>query len=49
MNSQLFHVLKNTVEELSVEAFVIGGFVRDFILKRKQKKRSGYCCFGFRN
>ena len=38
MNSQLFHVLKNTVEELSVEAFVIGGFVRDFILKRKQKK-----------
>lgn len=38
LNEKLFQVLKNTVEEVGVEAFVIGGFVRDKILGRKQKK-----------
>jgi len=38
LNTQVFQVLKNTVEELRIEAYVIGGFVRDAILGRKQKK-----------
>lgn len=38
LNDELFQVLKTTVKEVSVEAFIIGGFVRDAILGRKQKK-----------
>ena len=38
LDKQLFQVLKKTVEELNVKAFVIGGFVRDAILGREQKK-----------
>jgi len=38
LDKQLFHVLKRTAEELNVKAFVTGGFVRDAILRREQKK-----------
>ena len=38
LDKQLFQVLKKTVEELNVKAFVIGGFVRDAVLGREQKK-----------
>ena len=38
LNKKLFHVLKNTAEEVGVKAFVIGGFIRDSIMGREQKK-----------
>ena len=33
-----FHFLQETVEQQGVEAYLIGGFVRDLILQRNQKK-----------
>ncbi|MFY0714851.1 HD domain-containing protein [Seonamhaeicola sp. NFXS20] len=34
----IFKIISKSVEELQVEAYVIGGFVRDFILKRGNAK-----------
>ena len=38
LQDPLFKILKETVDEVGVEAYVIGGFVRDLILGRNQKK-----------
>ena len=38
LQDPLFKILKETVDEVDVEAYVIGGFVRDLILGRVQKK-----------
>lgn len=38
LKDPLFKILKETVDEVDVEAYVIGGFVRDLILGRVQKK-----------
>ena len=38
LQDPLFKILKETVDEVDVEAYVIGGFVRDLILARVQKK-----------
>jgi len=37
LNDELLQILKTTVKEEGIEAFIIGGFVRDAILGRKQK------------
>ena len=38
LNQPLFKVLKDTVHEVGIKAFVIGGWVRDRLLERDQKK-----------
>ena len=38
LKAPLFTVLKETVEQQGVEAYLIGGFVRDLLLQRDQKK-----------
>ena len=38
LNQPLFKVLKDTVHEMGIKAFVIGGWVRDRLLERDQKK-----------
>ena len=38
LNQPLFKVLKDTVHEVGIKAFVIGGWVRDHLLERDQKK-----------
>lgn len=37
LNQKIFKVVSETAQELNVRAFVIGGFVRDLILKRTSK------------
>ena len=37
LKSQLFNVLKEVVSDLDIKAYVIGGFVRDHLLNRKEK------------
>jgi poly(A) polymerase len=38
LQDPLFKILKETVDEVGIESYVIGGFVRDLILGRVQKK-----------
>jgi len=38
LQDSLFKILKETVDEVGIESYVIGGFVRDLILGRVQKK-----------
>lgn len=38
LSEPLFHMIRGVVSELEVEAYVIGGFVRDQLLDRGQKK-----------
>ncbi len=37
INHKIFRVIANTASEMAVEAYVIGGFVRDALLHRQQK------------
>jgi tRNA nucleotidyltransferase (CCA-adding enzyme) len=37
LNNKIFQVISQASEELNVDSYVIGGFVRDLILKRLQK------------
>ena len=37
LKSQLFNVLKEVVSDLDIKAYIIGGFVRDHLLNRKEK------------
>ena len=37
LNSQLFKTVSETADELGLETYVIGGFVRDHLLNRKRK------------
>ena len=38
LKAPLFTILNETAKELEIEAYVIGGFVRDHLLGRTQKK-----------
>ncbi len=38
LNNPIFEVISQTAEEAQVQAFVIGGFVRDLLLERDNKK-----------
>ena len=38
LQDPLFKILKETVDEVGIESYVIGGFVRDLILGRVQKR-----------
>lgn len=38
IQNQIFKIIANASEELNTESYVIGGFVRDLILERNQKK-----------
>ena len=38
LNAPLFTLLKEVVSALDLEAYIIGGFVRDHLLGRTQKK-----------
>ncbi len=39
LQDPIFKIITQAAKELQVEAYVIGGFVRDFILERNTKKR----------
>jgi tRNA nucleotidyltransferase (CCA-adding enzyme) len=43
LNNKIFQVISQASEELNVDSYVIGGFVR-FDIKRDFKKRYRYCC-----
>ncbi|MBA9072316.1 tRNA nucleotidyltransferase (CCA-adding enzyme) [Flavobacterium gossypii] len=38
VDSKIFHVITQASKELNIDSYVIGGFVRDLLLKRKFKK-----------
>lgn len=38
LSNPIFEIISNATEHLGIESFVIGGFVRDYILKRDNKK-----------
>jgi poly(A) polymerase len=38
LNNKIFEVISKAAQELNVECYVIGGFVRDYILNRDSKK-----------
>jgi tRNA nucleotidyltransferase (CCA-adding enzyme) len=40
LNNKIFQVISQASEELNVDSYVIGGFVRDLILKETSKKIS---------
>jgi len=40
VNSKIFHVIAQASKELNIDSYVIGGFVRDLLLKRNLKKTS---------
>jgi len=46
INTTVFHVIKEVAEEKSLPSFVIGGFVRDLILKRGKAKDIDVVCKG---
>ena len=38
LNNPIFKIIAQASQELSIESYVIGGFVRDFLLERDFKK-----------
>jgi tRNA nucleotidyltransferase (CCA-adding enzyme) len=40
LNNKIFEVISQASQELNVDSYVIGGFVRDLILNRDFKKTS---------
>lgn len=46
IDKPIFKTLSQAAAALQVETYVIGGFVRDFLLKRKQKKDIDIVCVG---
>ena len=38
LSSQLFQIIKKVVEKSKIETYLIGGFVRDFLLQKKDSK-----------
>ena len=38
--TSIFEWIKNSADALNLQTFVIGGFVRDFLLKRKKKLKT---------
>ncbi|MDG2372491.1 MAG: HD domain-containing protein [Flavobacteriaceae bacterium] len=46
LNSKLFQILKKVIEESNIESYIIGGFVRDFLLNKKKSKDIDIVCVG---
>jgi tRNA nucleotidyltransferase (CCA-adding enzyme) len=46
LNAPLFTLLKEVVSALDLEAYIIGGFVRDHLLGRTQKKDNDIVALG---
>jgi tRNA nucleotidyltransferase (CCA-adding enzyme) len=43
LHNKIFEVISQASQQLNVDSYVIGGFVRDLILK-EILKRHRYCC-----
>lgn len=46
LNHKIFPVISNSANELQQETYVVGGFVRDFLLKRHNKKDIDFVTVG---
>ena len=46
LNSKLFQILKKVIEKLNIESYIVGGFVRDFLLNKKKSKDIDIVCVG---
>lgn len=46
LNHKIFPVISNSANELQQETYVVGGFVRDFLLKRNNKKDIDFVTVG---
>ena len=42
----IFEIISAAADELSVETYIVGGYVRDIILKRDLKKDVDIMCVG---
>ena len=42
----IFEIISEAADELSVETYIVGGYVRDIILKRDLKKDIDIMCVG---
>ena len=43
----IFNIVTQAADELGLETYVIGGFVRDLILNRHQPKDIDFVCVGY--
>mgnify|MGYP005996414365 CR=1 FL=1 len=48
ISSEIFSVISKASKQLQIESYVIGGFVRDFILKRGTAKDMAQQCYVLR-
>jgi len=46
LNLDIFRIISDSADELGIESFVVGGFVRDLILDKKLKKDIDIMCIG---
>lgn len=46
LNHEIFKIISSVSEELSLETYLVGGYVRDLILNRSQKKDIDIMCIG---
>lgn len=46
INLDIFKIISDSTEELGLESFIVGGFVRDLILNRSVKKDIDIMCIG---
>ncbi|MEK9755857.1 MAG: HD domain-containing protein [Bacteroidota bacterium] len=46
LNHEIFKIISSVSDELSIDTFLVGGYVRDLILKRSQKKDIDIMCVG---
>ena len=46
LSHKIFQLISDSAEELGQDAYVVGGFVRDFLLERGQKKDIDFVTVG---
>ena len=46
LHNPIFEIISKSAEALNVDTYVIGGFVRDYLLKRSEKKDIDIVCVG---
>ncbi len=47
LKNPIFKIISNTAEKLNMEVYVVGGYVRDVLLNRKNKKNDiDFVCVG---
>src|SRR6056300_415410 len=46
INLDIFKIISDSTEELGLESFIVGGFVRELILNRSEKKYIDIMCIG---